>query len=80
MTTLTMNFAYWRNSTTTASTIRANISEIRAALVDEGMMDKNRTTRVLKLKDEFKRDRLLQVRCRLAQQARCQELSVRSVF
>ena len=29
------------------------ISEIRAALVDEGMMDKNRTTRILKLKDKF---------------------------
>ena len=43
------------------------ISEIRTALIEQGMMDERVITRELKLKDKFKENRFLQIRCYLSQ-------------
>ena len=42
------------------------ISEIRTALIEQGMMDERMVTRELKLKEEFKRTQFLQIRRYLA--------------
>ena len=56
------------------------ISEIRTALIDEGMMDERVETRELRLKAEVQGYRSLQIRCCLAQQTGAKRLPTRQVF